>query len=275
MQFKPAVENIDVFMESIEQYPRLTHEQERELANKIHHGTPEEAKVARDWLICCNLRLAVTIAHTYKRYHNSLSELIQEASKGLVVAADKFDPDRCSKFSMPAALWCKQYIRRFLAQSTRTIKLPTASAQLAAKVAKTRNALLAKTGIEPTDEELSSTLGISLQRLQGARTADIGICSVDDRVSYDSETTFLDMLETEDDTEATTAEETVARIEKMLAEVDTLTDIDRFLLQHTYGISCKAVSADILATETGWDKRRIHGRICSLFRKLRAQLATD
>lgn len=275
MLLKSAVENIDVYMESIAQYPRLTHEQERDLAWRIHNSPPEDAAIARNWLISCNLKLSVMLAHQYKKYHDSLSDLIQEANIGLCVAADKFDPDRCPKFSLAAAFWCKQYIRRFLAQNTRTIRLPTASAQLAAKVAKTRNMLLAKTGIEPTDEELSSTLGISQQRLEGARTADIGICSVDDKVSYDSEATFLDMLESEDDTEATTAAETVAKIEKLLAEVNTLTDIDRFLLQRTYGIGCKAVSADILSTETGWDKRRIHGRICSLFRKLRTQLATD
>lgn len=275
MQFKSTVENIDVYMKSIEQYPRLTHEQERELAWRIHNSPTEDAKIAKDWLISCNLRLAVMLAHQYKKYHNSLSDLVQEANVGLCTAADKFDPDRCPKFSLVASFWCKLHLRKFLASQTRTVVMPVAAAQLAAKVAKTRNAIIAKTGVEPTDEELSSTLGISLDRLKGAYTADIGVCSMDDKVNPDSETTFLDMLDNTDNSDADTAMDTVKKIEQMLDSMQTLSDRDRFLLRYTYGIGCKPVSQDVLATETGWDKRRIHGRVCSLLKRLREHVAID
>ena len=274
MQLHQPVENIDSYMHTIEQYPRLTHEQERELAWKIHHGTPEEAAVAKDTLICCNLRLCVAIAHQYKKYHNSLSDLIQEASLGLCVAAEKFDPDRCPKFSLAVSFWAKQKIRLMLAQKTRTVTLPVGAAQAAAKVAKARNAYVATTGREPSDEELASITGMSKQRVQGARTADIGVCSVNDKINPDSDATFLDMLEEEDDSENSTAEDTMQRIQQMLAAVDTLTDMDRFLIKRVYGIGCEATPIEVLTTETGWGASRIRGRLCNTFKKLKDQLDT-
>lgn len=275
MPLHQTVENIDSYMHTIEQYPRLTHEQERDLAYKIHNGTPEEAAAAKDTLICCNLRLCVAIAHQYRKYHNSLSDLIQEASLGLCIAAEKFDPDRCPKFSLAVSFWAKQKIRLMLAQKTRTVTLPVGAAQAAAKVAKARNSYLAATGREPSDEELASLTGMSQQRVQGARTADIGVCSVDDKVNPDSDTTFLDMLEEEDDSENNTAAETVQRIQKLLTVMEGLTDMDRFLIKHVYGIGCEATPIDVLTTETGWCSSRIRGRLCNVFRQLRGMLSED
>jgi len=275
MRLHRPVDNIDSYMKSIEQYPRLTHEEERELAWKIHNGTPEEAQAARDKLICCNLRLVVAVAHSYKRYNLSLSDLIQEGNVGLCVAADKFDPDRCSKFSVAASFRIRQTIRLALVEQTRTLTLPIASARLAAKAAKTRNAIIAETGREPSDEELAAALGISLTRLEGARTADIGICSINDPVKEGSDTTFEDMLDTEDDTAHKQAAEKVAAIEKMLEAMKQLNDMDRFILEHVYGIGCKPVSVDVLTTETGWCARRIRGRLCSLQRQLKTVIGND
>ena len=275
MLHKRPVDNIDSYMKSIEQYPRLTHEEERELAWKIHNGTPEEARAAKEKLICCNLRLVVSVAHSYKQYNLPLSDLIQEGNVGLCVAAEKFDPDRCSKFSVAASFRIRQTIRLALVEQTRTLTLPIASARLAAKVAKTRNAFIAETGREPSDEELAAAVGISQTRLEGARTADVGICSINDPVKEDSDTTFEEMLDTEDDTEHRRAAEKGAAIEKLLAAMQDLNDMDRFLLEHTYGIGCKPVSVDVLTTETGWCTRRIHGRLCSLHRMLKANIGED
>ena len=275
MHFHRPVDNIDSYMKSIEQYPRLTHDEERELAWKIHNGTPEEARAARDKLICCNLRLVVAVAHSYKKYNLPLSDLIQEGNVGLCVAADKFDPDRCSKFSVAASFRIRQTIRLALVEQTRTLTLPIASARLAAKVAKARNSFIAETGREPSDDELAAAVGISKARLDGARIADVGICSINDPVKEGSDTTFEEMLDTEDDTIHKQAEEKVAAIEKMLDAMKALTDMDRFLLENVYGIGRPAVSLDVLTTETGWCARRIRGRLCNLKRMLKANIGED
>ena len=58
-------------------------------------------------LITAYMRLAVSWAAKYRRYGASMNDLIQEASLGLMKAADKFDPDRGVRFSTYAVWWIK------------------------------------------------------------------------------------------------------------------------------------------------------------------------
>ena len=261
-------DNIDAYMKDIEQYPRLTREQELELHKLMHGSDSEAAAAAREKLIVCNLRLVVKIAHDYKAY-GELSELIQEGSKGLMIAADKFDPSRSPKFSLVASFWLKQTIRRYLTSNNRTVRIPGGMAQLAAKVAKTRNAFEAAHGRKPTDEELAEATGISLTRLDGARTADISLVSTNEKLDADSEVTFEEMLSEEDDSEQKRMAAKGSAIEHILSSMDNLADMDRFLIKSTYGIGCAPVAMDVLTTETGWCKQRIHGRLCQIYAKIR------
>jgi RNA polymerase primary sigma factor len=274
MRYERPTDNIDLYMQEIEQYPLLTREQEKELAAIIHGSDPDAARQARDKLIVHNLRLSVVISHEYKKYA-SLSDLIQEANRGLVVAAEKFDPERSPKFSLAAHFWCKHFIRRYLASNSRTIHLPSGAAQLAAKVAKTRNAFEAAHGREPTDDELANLVGISKVRLNCARTADISLVSTNEKLDEDSDTTFEDMLSQEDDYSERQQEANDSAVEQLIDSLDGLTDMDRFLIRYTYGIGCTPVSLEALTTETGWCQARIRGRLHQIHQKLRQHIGED
>ena len=50
-------------------------------------------------LITAYMRLAISMASKFRRYGAPMNDLIQEASLGLMKAADKFDPDRGVRFS--------------------------------------------------------------------------------------------------------------------------------------------------------------------------------
>ena len=77
-----------------------------------------EVQLARAWrdrrdeqalhrLITAYMRLAISMAARFRRYGAPMSDLIQEASLGLMKAADKFDPERGVRFSTYAVWWIK------------------------------------------------------------------------------------------------------------------------------------------------------------------------
>tara|TARA_R110002094_G_scaffold34314_1_gene46699 strand:+ start:820 stop:1698 length:879 start_codon:yes stop_codon:yes gene_type:complete len=62
-------------------------------------------------LITAYMRLAISMAGKFRRYGAPMNDLIQEASVGLMKAADKFDPDRGVRFSTYAVWWIKASIQ--------------------------------------------------------------------------------------------------------------------------------------------------------------------
>ena len=261
-------DNITTYMNEVESYPRISHERERELYNLMHGEDREAAEAARNELITSNLRLVVKLSHDYKRFNQSFSDIVQEGNLGLIAAADKFNPDICPKFSVVAAWWIKQRIRKSILSQTRTVRIPDGAAQLASRVAKAKHAYEAMFGEVPTNEELAEILGVSVKRVEGAAIADVAICSIDEKVNEDSDTTFEDMLiETIDDSndEPEDLDDAVVDLHHMIARLNAK---DQFLLKNSYGINCPVVPIEILSQETGMSVRCIRGRLYSIYQHL-------
>lgn len=85
-----------------------------------------EGKRSKDIFVSHNLRLAMDTAAKYARSQSRMEydDLIQEATIGLMRAADKFDPERGFKFSTYATWWCRQACQRAIANQGRAIRLP-------------------------------------------------------------------------------------------------------------------------------------------------------
>jgi RNA polymerase primary sigma factor len=91
-----------------------------ELANRVAAGDME----ARAILIRSNLRLCVHIANGYQHLGMSLNDLVQEASVGLMRAAERSRPGYGTKFSSYAGWWIRQSLMRALSKQSRVIRLP-------------------------------------------------------------------------------------------------------------------------------------------------------
>jgi RNA polymerase sigma-32 factor len=87
----------------------------------------DEAALHR--LITAYMRLAVSMAAKFRRYGAPMNDLIQEASLGLMKAADKFDPDRGVRFSTYAVWWIKASIQDYVMRNWSLVRTGSTSSQ--------------------------------------------------------------------------------------------------------------------------------------------------
>jgi RNA polymerase primary sigma factor len=177
---------LNKYLREIGRIPRLTPEEEIELARKIKKGNTK----AREQMINSNLRLVVTIAHDYAELGLPLLDLISEGNIGLTKAVERFDPAKGAKLSTYAAWWIKQSIKRALADKSKTIRLPV---HLVDKIGKLRHVSLQmsdKLGREPTNDELGEELGIAAEKIAQLRTIAIRPDSLDAPIGDDDSTEF-------------------------------------------------------------------------------------
>ncbi|KFI24303.1 RNA polymerase factor sigma-32 [Paenirhodobacter enshiensis] len=99
-----------------------------------------EVALARAWrderdeqalhrLVNAYMRLAISMASKFRRYGAPMNDLIQEASLGLLKAADKFDPDRGVRFSTYAVWWIKASIQEFVMRNWSMVRTGSTSSQ--------------------------------------------------------------------------------------------------------------------------------------------------
>jgi RNA polymerase primary sigma factor len=175
-----------VYMREIGRIPRLTQQQEIELAAKIRNGD----RKARALMISSNLRLVVTIAQDYANLGLPILDVISEGNIGLMTAVDRFDPSKGAKLSTYAAWWIKQSIKRALSNQGKTIRLPV---HLGDKISKMRRVALQMSeelGREPTDDELAEEVGIASAKVSQLKTVSIRPSSLEAPISEDDLTEF-------------------------------------------------------------------------------------
>jgi RNA polymerase primary sigma factor len=95
-------------------------EKQIELINKIKNNKDE---LAYNEFISKYIPMVIKIATKYIAFYE-IEDLIQEGILGLMKSIEKFDYKRDVSFSTYATFWIHQYIRRFLANNSRLIRLP-------------------------------------------------------------------------------------------------------------------------------------------------------
>ena len=89
----------------------------------------DEAALHR--LITAYMRLAISMAAKFRRYGAPMNDLIQEASLGLMKAAEKFDPDRGVRFSTYAVWWIKAGIQDYVMRNHSLVRTGSTAGQKA------------------------------------------------------------------------------------------------------------------------------------------------
>lgn len=127
----------------------------------------EEAKVkiAKDELIKANLRLVVSIAKKYVNRGLTLLDLIQEGNIGLMKAADRYESGKGTKFSTYSTWWIRQRITRAILDQARTIRLPVHLIEESTRISRIYAKFMREKGREPSPEEISDLMGLSVARV--------------------------------------------------------------------------------------------------------------
>ncbi len=153
---------VRMYLKEIGKVPLLSAEKELELANRMANGDLE----AKKQLIEANLRLVVSIAKRYANRGMFFLDLIQEGNLGLMKAAEKFDYGKGFKFSTYATWWIRQAITRAIADQARTIRIPVHMVETINKVLRVSRQLLQEMGREPTDEEISKSMDLPIDKVR-------------------------------------------------------------------------------------------------------------
>ena len=145
------------YFKDVSRYDLLTREEEITLSQAIENGDLH----ARDKMIQCNLRLAISIAKRYSRMGCPLEDLIQESNIGLMKAVDRFDWRRGFKFSTYASWWIRQSVSRHLSSHKSTVRVPAHASGLIWKIKKISREYENEFHHIPTIEEIADLLGVT------------------------------------------------------------------------------------------------------------------
>ena len=121
-----SVGTFDNYLNVVGQMPKLSPEQEHELAVRYRDlGDLEAAKE----LVMSNLRFVAHVARGYSGYGLPLPDIIQEGNIGLMKAVKRFDPDIGVRLVSFAVHWIKAEIHEYVIKNWRIVKVATTKAQ--------------------------------------------------------------------------------------------------------------------------------------------------
>lgn len=186
--------SLDRYIQRVRAMPKLSREEEHELALRVSKGDQEAA----DRLVEANLRYVVAIALQYRRYGVKLADLIAEGSVGLVTAVRKFDPHRGTRFVTYAGYWIRAFVLESVVRSSTMIGAGSGPfrSKLFFRLRRER-ARLSNLIADPYEliETLAAEFETTTDRMtELLRRLDQREVSLDAPAYQDSDSTLLDML---------------------------------------------------------------------------------
>ena len=151
-----------MYMKEIKEIPILTPDEEYNLALKIKDGDKE----AKKRLVEANLRLVVPIAYKYINRGMDILDLIGCGNEGLMIAADKFNPEKNCKFRTYAYCWIRVSIFRAIATQVSMIHIPVFIAEKVPLILTAQQKLTSLLQREPTIEEIANETNLKKQVVQ-------------------------------------------------------------------------------------------------------------
>ncbi len=225
-------DNVRMYLKEIGKISLLTLEEEQELSKKVADGDEH----AKNMLAESNLRLVVSIAKRYVGRGLLFLDLIQEGNIGLMKAVEKFDYDKGYKFSTYATWWIRQAITRALADQARTIRVPVHMVETINKMARIERQMTLELNREPTDQELSKKMGLSVDKIAEIRKISQDPVSLETPIGEEDDSHLGDFLADE----RTMSPEDFATYEILKDELrevlDTLTVREKEVLELRFGL---------------------------------------
>lgn len=194
------------YMQDIRRYPRLTAEEEKQLAIGCARGDEDAIRL----MVASNLQLVVSIAREYSGRGVPVLDLIQEGSIGLIAAARKFDPGRNLRFSTYATEWIRQGVARCVMTHSSLIRVPHYTGEKIQKVLRIKHKLIQQNGVEPTLQQLAHQCEMEESKVQELLQLQPQTCSLDTPIGENGEDDLQSLIQ---DLQAPQPQEEVVRRE--------------------------------------------------------------
>ena len=183
-------DNVRMYLKEIGRISLLSLEEEQSLSKRVAEGDEEAKRILAE----SNLRLVVSIAKRYVGRGLLFLDLIQEGNIGLMKAVEKFDYDKGYKFSTYATWWIRQAITRALADQARTIRVPVHMVETINKMARIERQMTLELNREPTDQELSKKMGLSVEKIAEIKKISQDPVSLEKPISDEDDSHLGDFL---------------------------------------------------------------------------------
>lgn len=253
-----TVNTMQSYMREISEYSRVSKAEEAALSELIRNGSEEERNKARETLINANLRLVVKIAHDFKGFGLSITDLISEGNIGLMRAVEKFDPAKGAKFSSYAAWWVKQAMRRAVANQSTTIRVPIQSSSRLAKIKKLKMQMTEELGRPPSDEEIASAIGLSTRTVSALLMSDLTTVSIHAPIRDGEVGEIQDLIPDKNSCTPDKAINDVDSVFRLMALLDQLSDRERQVLELRFGIrGGTPLTLDDVSIQIGRTRERV------------------
>ena len=229
--------SLAIYFKEIDSIPLMTREEEYELAVKAKQGDI----LARDRIVKANLRFVVSVAKKYQCSAFELNDLINEGNIGLMIAIDKFDPEKGYHFISYAVWWIRQTILKAIYEKGKMIRLPSNKTNDIIKIEKARKSLKAKLTEEEELEQVALMLNMTPVHVQEMMMISKYVFSLDSKVGGDENdsNSLGEMLE---DTTSVSPEENAIQND-MKEQIDnvlsTLTVKEAEILRYRFGLNGK------------------------------------
>ena len=151
-------------------------------------------------------------------------------------AVKNFDYQRGFKFSTYATWWIRQAITRALADQGRTIRLPVHMSDQIQRLNREQNRLQQQLGRTPSAEELASSLGVPVSKVEQLQRVVRQPISLQTPVGEDRDEMVGDLIE---DINAPDPEDTVLQgimDENLREHLESLPEREREVLEMRYGL---------------------------------------
>ncbi len=174
---------------------KLADRAERNQTGIDFSGALGRQSAARERMILGNLRLALHIAKKHLWSGFPIDDLIQEANIGLMKAAERYDWSKGFRFSTYATWWIRQQVTRFIADHSRTIRIPVHMVETINKMNRIRRMTQQEIGCKPTVRELSERMDIPEDRIRKLQVVDkLTTISMETPISHEEDSCLGDFF---------------------------------------------------------------------------------
>lgn len=233
-------------------------------------------------LITAYMRLAISMASKFRRYGAPMSDLIQEASVGLMKAADKFDPDRGVRFSTYAVWWIKASIQDYVMRDFSLVRTGSTSSQksLFFNMRRVQARIEREAGVpletHVLHEKIAAELGVPVHDVQmmDGRLSGSDFSLDATQSSEDEGRSWVDALEDDSpqaDEIVTNSHDNATLRQWLTSAFSTLSERERFIVRERK-LREDPRTLESLGGELGLSKERVRQLEAAAFTKMRRSL---